>query len=247
MSRKKSERFWSRNRIGLKGNSMLSEPEKQYYTRQITLWGEEVQDTLKKKKIAIIGSGGLGCSLGIALGSAGVGTLHITDFDTVSEHNIHRQIAFRTEDVGKAKSEILKNLIKARNPFVDVFAYLESFEDFIRHEKEIDLILDATDNLPSRAAIDAHAREKSIPWVYASVEQWHGQVCLFEKASFSDNMQVTDRKPGGIAPPIVMQVASFQANLALQYLCGMDVESDVLYYLNMKDSADIRKFRLPVD
>lgn len=226
---------------------MLSEREQAYYIRQISLWGDEVQALLKEKKIAIIGCGGLGCSLGITLGSAGVGTVYLTDFDTVSEHNLHRQIAFRTEDVGRPKSVVLKNLIEGRNPFVEVQAYEESFEDFIKHDFEADLILDATDNLPSRARIDAYAREKQIPWMYASVEQWHGQVCLFEKASFAENMQVTDRKPGGIAPPIVMQVASFQANLALQYLCGMEVEKDVLYFISTKQTVDVKKFRLPTD
>lgn len=223
---------------------MLSEREEIYYARQISLWGDEVQAGLKEKKIAIIGCGGLGCSLGIALGSAGVGSVYLTDFDTVSEHNLHRQIAFRIEDVGRPKSIVLKNLIKERNPFVEVQAYEESFEGFIKRDLEVDLILDATDNLPSRAAIDSYAREKQIPWVYASVEQWHGQICLFEKASFSENMQVTDRKPGGIAPPIVMQVASFQANLALQYLCGMKVESDVLYYLSTEKVVETRKFKI---
>ena len=66
----------------------------QYFHRQVQLWGEETQTLLQSKKIAIIGAGGLGSSLAFALGSSGIGEIHMIDFDEVSLHNIHRQIAF---------------------------------------------------------------------------------------------------------------------------------------------------------
>jgi len=81
--------------------------EVNYFQRQVQLWGEEVQASLKNKRIAIVGSGGLGCSLGIGLGSSGIGEIHVVDFDTVSLHNIHRQIAFKLEDEGKPKAQVL--------------------------------------------------------------------------------------------------------------------------------------------
>jgi len=65
-----------------------------YFNRQIQLWGEATQKSLQHKKIAIIGAGGLGCTLAMALGASGIGEIHMVDFDTVSNHNIHRQIAF---------------------------------------------------------------------------------------------------------------------------------------------------------
>ncbi len=60
-----------------------------YFHRQVQLWGEETQGSLQSKKIAIIGSGGLGSSLAFALGASGIGEIHMVDFDTVSLHNIH--------------------------------------------------------------------------------------------------------------------------------------------------------------
>jgi len=63
-----------------------------YFNRQIQLWGEETQASLENKKIAIIGAGGLGSSLALALGTSGIGQVDMVDFDTVSLHNIHRQI-----------------------------------------------------------------------------------------------------------------------------------------------------------
>ena len=69
-----------------------------YFHRQIQLWGEETQIQLKSKKIVIVGSGGLGSSLAFALGASGIGEVHMIDFDEVSIHNIHRQIAFKLPD-----------------------------------------------------------------------------------------------------------------------------------------------------
>ena len=65
-----------------------------YFHRQVQLWGEATQESLQTKKIVIIGCGGLGSSLAYALGSSGIGEIHLVDFDDVSVHNIHRQIAF---------------------------------------------------------------------------------------------------------------------------------------------------------
>ena len=86
-----------------------------FYHRQVQLWGEETQQRLKTKKVAIIGCGGLGCSLGIALGSSGIGEFHLIDFDRVEIHNIHRQIGFSKDDVGKYKCEALKNSLEKRS------------------------------------------------------------------------------------------------------------------------------------
>jgi molybdopterin/thiamine biosynthesis adenylyltransferase len=66
----------------------------------VRLWGEEVQRKLQEKRIVIVGSGGLGSSLGFALGATGVGEIHVVDFDEVSLHNIHRQIVFKMGDEG---------------------------------------------------------------------------------------------------------------------------------------------------
>lgn len=78
--------------------------------------------------------------------------------------------------------------------------------------------------------IDAYAKEQKIPWIYGSVEAFNGQVCFFEKSSFGA-FKISDKKPAGIAAPIVMHIASLQANLALRYLAGLSVKKDFLYYL----------------
>jgi adenylyltransferase/sulfurtransferase len=222
-----------------------------FFHRQIELWGEDVQKSLLAKKVLIIGSGGLGCSLGIALGSSGIGQIDLVDFDEVSLHNIHRQVAFKTTDVGRKKCEVLKELILSRNPYVNVNAYDCDFDTFISTHYPLstihyDLIIDATDNLPTRAKIDKFAKECNVDWLYGSVEEFHGHVCLFDKATFESVFQVTTRKPAGIAAPIVVQIASLQANIALRYLAGKPVVKDKLHYCYFDQNGEfcLQKFGL---
>ena len=218
----------------------------EYFSRQIQLWGETTQKSLQNKKIAIIGSGGLGCTLAMALGTSGIGEVHMVDFDTVSNHNIHRQIAFTLEDEGKNKAKTVVALIKRKNPFLKAVAFDMNFEDFKEMGNRYDLILDATDNLPVRGEIDKYAKETSTPWIYASVEEFNGQVCFFDRADFQV-FNISDHKPGGIAAPIVMQIGSLQANFALRYLAGLSIVKDKLYYLYFNDEGELitQKFGMP--
>lgn len=218
-----------------------------YFRRQVELWGEETQSLLQSKKIAVIGAGGLGSSIAFALGSSGIGEIHMVDFDEVSTHNIHRQIAFKIGDEGKNKALLNAQIIEQRCPFVKAAAHTCSFEEWCEKELEVDLIIDATDNLPTRAQIDDYCKNKNLPWIYGSVEAFHGQVCFFEDSSFRDAFKITSQTPKGIAAPIVMHIASLQANLALRYLAGLSIKKDLLYYLffNAEGELITQKFGVP--
>lgn len=219
----------------------------EYFHRQIQLWGKDTQKSLQDKTIVIIGCGGLGSSLAIGLGATGIGHIHLVDFDEVSVHNIHRQIAFRVGDEGKSKSEIVGKLVEDRCPFVKTTVHVNSFEEFSKKGIEVDLIIDGTDNLPVRAEIDKYAKQVNTPWIYGSVEAFNGQVCFFEKSGFGA-FKVKDKTPSGIAAPIVMHIASLQANLALRYLAGLSVKKDFLYYLYINDEGELitQKFGMPI-
>jgi len=217
-----------------------------YFNRQIQLWGEETQSSLENKKIAIIGSGGLGCSLALALGTSGIGQIDMVDFDTVSIHNIHRQVAFILEDEGRLKAEVTVEMMKAKNPFITANAFNIDFDAFKKLNNTYHLILDATDNLPVRESIDKYAKSINTPWIYASVEEFNGQVCFFEKSSFQV-FNISDHTPGGITAPIVMHIASLQANLALRYLAGLPILKEKLYYLYFNNEGELitQKFNMP--
>ena len=219
----------------------------QYFHRQVQLWGEDTQTLLQTKKIAIIGSGGLGSSLAFALGASGIGEIHMIDFDEVSLHNIHRQIAFKVGDEGKNKALLNAELIEARCPYVKAIAHNCDFKAWSEKNIEVDLIIDATDNLPTRGDINAYAKEINSPWLYGSVEAFHGQVCFIEESSFSDAFKIVKKTPAGIAAPIVMHIASLQANLALRYLAGLSIKKDMLYYIFFNEEGEMitQKFNLP--
>ncbi|QSZ41485.1 thiamine biosynthesis protein ThiF [Sulfurimonas aquatica] len=219
----------------------------QYFHRQVQLWGEETQLLLQDKKIAIVGSGGLGSSLAFALGSTGIGEIHMIDFDEVSLHNIHRQIAFKVGDEGENKALINSQLIEQRCPYAKAIAHNCNFIEWTKKGIEVDLIIDATDNLPTRGDINAYAKSINMPWLYGSVEAWHGQVAFIENSSFNDAFKIIKKTPAGIAAPIVMHIASLQANLALRYLAGLSVKKDTLYYLFFNEDGELitQKFGLP--
>lgn len=219
-----------------------------YFHRQIELWGIETQNSLKDKKIAIIGCGGLGSSLAFALGSSGIGYIHVVDFDTVTTHNIHRQIALSLGDEELPKAKIIKQSIEKRSEFVHVEAHECRFEQWSEANQErFDLIIDATDNLPIRAKINDYAKKTKTPWLYGSVEDWNGQVCLFEKSDFNATIKAIEKKPAGIAAPIVMHIASLQANIALRYLAGLHVSKDILHYVYFDKNGEyqVNKFKMP--
>ena len=218
-----------------------------YFHRQIQLWGEETQKSLQSKRIAIVGSGGLGSSLAFALGASGIGEIHMIDFDEVSLHNIHRQIAFKSGDEGKNKAVVNAEIIQARCPFVKAIAHQCNFQEWSKKNVEVDLIIDATDNLHSRGEINTYAKKVNLPWVYGSVEAFHGQVCFIDESSFNDAFKIIKKTPAGIAAPIVMHIASLQANLALRFLAGLSIKKDMLYYLFFNEEGELitQKFGLP--
>jgi molybdopterin-synthase adenylyltransferase len=219
-----------------------------YFHRQVQLWGEDVQRSLENKKIAIIGCGGLGSSLAFALGASGIGEIHLVDFDEVSIHNIHRQIAFKVDDEGKNKAAINAKVMQERSPYVRAIPHECDFNAFEKKNIEVDLIIDATDNLVVRAEIDKYAKKRNTPWIYGSVEAFHGQVCFFKNGSFGDLFKITQKTPAGITAPMVMHIASLQANLALRYLAGLSVKQDFLYYLFFNDEGELitQRFSLSI-
>ncbi len=218
-----------------------------YFHRQIQLWGEDTQTVLQTKKIVIIGAGGLGSSLAFALGSSGIGEIHLVDFDEVSVHNIHRQIAFKVGDEGANKAVLNAELIEQRCPFTKTIAHQCDFNEWATKNIDVDLIIDATDNLPTRSDINSYAKKNNIPWVYGSVEAFHGQVAFIDESSFTDAFKIVEKTPEGITAPMVMHIASHQANLALRFLAGLSVKKDTLYYIFFNNDGELvtQKFGLP--
>lgn len=220
---------------------------REYFLRQIELWGIKTQKKLREKSVVIVGCGGLGSSIAAALSGVGLKKIYIVDFDRVSRTNIHRQIIFRLKDVGRYKSKVVAKYIRERDDQVKVEAVTKPFGAFLKKDiGKIDLIIDGTDNFQAREEIDGFAKSKKIPWIYGSVEEFSGQVCFFDKAKF-DVFNVKEHKVRGVAAPFVMKIAATQANLAVMYLAKKEIKKDTLYFYSMKNGEEnMQKFILPV-
>ncbi|NKB77441.1 MAG: molybdopterin-synthase adenylyltransferase MoeB [Gammaproteobacteria bacterium] len=154
------------------------------YSRQIALplVGEEGQRKLENARVFIVGMGGLGSPVALYLAAAGVGHITIADFDRVDDSNLQRQVIHRHIDVGELKSESAAQSIKEINPavVVETLNYVLEYEDFLKAAKNTDLLIDCTDNFPTRFELNQVSLETKTPLVSGAAIRWEGQVTSFD-------------------------------------------------------------------
>jgi molybdopterin/thiamine biosynthesis adenylyltransferase/rhodanese-related sulfurtransferase len=143
--------------------------------------GMEGQLRLKKAKVLLIGTGGLGAPLGLYLAAAGIGKLGLVDFDRVDFTNLQRQVTFGTSDVGKPKSEAARARLSNLNPNIDVEAFDTKLtsENALELFKDFDIIVDGTDNFPTRYLVNDACVLLGKPNVYGSIFRFEGQITVF--------------------------------------------------------------------
>ena len=164
-------------------NITFSKEELNRYNRHIIMpdFGLEGQQKLKASKVLVIGSGGLGSPVLLYLAAAGVGTIGIVDFDVVDDSNLHRQVLFGVQEVGKPKAEAAKQRLLSLNPYININVYNTQFTSFNAMEliEGYDVIADGTDNFPTRYLVNDACVLSGKPNVYASIFQFEGQVSVF--------------------------------------------------------------------
>jgi len=163
----------------------LTSKELSRYARHLTLpeVGMEGQVLLKASSVLIVGAGGLGSPLALYLAAAGVGTLGLVDFDEVDVTNLQRQILYGTEDIGNQKLESASRRISSVNPHVKVVLHscrLDS-ENALDIMEKYDVIVDGTDNFPTRYLVNDACVLLGKPNVYGSIYRWEGQVSVFAR------------------------------------------------------------------
>ena len=143
--------------------------------------GLEGQQKLTDAKVLLIGAGGLGSPLGLYLAAAGVGRLGIVDFDKVDFTNLQRQIIHRTEDVGRLKVDSAKERIAGINPEVEVTTYNTTLsrENIMEIIKDYDVVIDGTDNFPTRYLVNDACVFQKKPNIYGSIFRFDGQATVF--------------------------------------------------------------------
>ena len=143
--------------------------------------GMDGQRKLKAAKVLLIGAGGLGSPLALYLAAAGVGTLGLVDFDVVDVTNLQRQVLHGTKDVGRPKLESARDRIKDVNPNVHVEGYETRLtsENALEILRDYDLVIDGTDNFPTRYLTNDACVLLGKPNVYGSIYRFEGQASVF--------------------------------------------------------------------
>ena len=218
--------------------------ERKRYIRQIILpeMGLTGQEKLKAAKVLVIGAGGLGCPVLQYLVAAGVGTIGIVDDDTVDITNLHRQILYSADDIGKGKAETAARKMSVMNPYINLTPIPVRLDELNAAEiiANYDLVIDGSDNFPTRYLANDVCVELNKPLVFGSILRFEGQVsvfnykngptyrCLFPEAEEGDNCEVAGVI--GILPGII---GTYMANEAIKVICGIGaVLSGKLLILN---------------
>lgn len=161
----------------------LTNEEIRRYSRHLIMpnVGMAGQGRLKAAKVLLVGTGGLGSPLAMYLAAAGVGTIGLVDYDVVDESNLHRQVIHGTSDIGRRKTESARDTISDINPFVDVIVH----ETLLRSDNALeiiapyDLVIDGTDNFPTRYLVNDACVLLGKPNVYGSIFRFDGQLAVF--------------------------------------------------------------------
>jgi sulfur-carrier protein adenylyltransferase/sulfurtransferase len=162
----------------------LTQEEVLRYSRHLLMpeVGLEGQRKLKGASVLLVGTGGLGSPLALYLAAAGVGRIGIVDYDVVDDSNLQRQVIHDTSRVGMLKVESARERMLALNPYIQVDAYNEVFsaENAEQIAAGYDILVDGTDNFPTRYLINDLSVLTGRPYVYGSIFRFEGQVSVFD-------------------------------------------------------------------
>jgi adenylyltransferase/sulfurtransferase len=174
---------WKEAGYEVASDSELTPNQLTRYSRHVMLKevGMEGQVQLLKSKVLLIGAGGLGCPAALYLAAAGIGTIGIIDSDKVDLTNLQRQILHGLADVGRLKTESAKEAIHRINPDVKVVTFPERLtsQNALEIFKDYDVILDGSDNFPTKYLVNDATFFTGKPYVYGGVFQFEGQASVF--------------------------------------------------------------------
>ena len=212
----------------------MTDEELLRYSRHILLpeFGLAGQMRLKRAHVLLVGLGGLGSPVALYLAAAGVGRLTLADFDTVDLANLQRQVLYRTADLGTAKADSARAAVLALNPGIEIITLSQRLdEDMLAdHVATADVVVDASDNLPTRLAINAACVRAQTPLVSGAVIRLEGQVlvwqpggeggcyrCLYRVSTAPTETCVES----GVLGPVVGVIGSLQALETIKLLAGL--------------------------
>lgn len=208
---------------------MLSPDEYKRYDRQIMLTeiGEAGQEKLKSARVLVAGAGGLGSPICVYLAAAGVGMIRVVDHDTVDLSNLNRQVLHWNRDVGRRKVDSAGEKLGDFNPDItlDVLAETISRENISQLTEDVDLVVDAMDNLPTRYLLNKTAIARGIPFFHGAVYGFEGRAmtvipgegaCL--RCMYRGDVPAEKFPVVGVAPGVI---GCIQATEVIKYILGV--------------------------
>ncbi|WKE65712.1 HesA/MoeB/ThiF family protein [Gallaecimonas kandeliae] len=224
------------------------------HSRQTLLWGSEGQQKLASARVAIVGLGGLGCPAALYLAAAGVGTLRLIDADQVELSNLHRQVLYRSQHLGRPKAEMARRQLQALDPQCQVEEEAQFLDEgnVDRLLKGVDLVLDCVDGLATKLLLNRFCVTKGIPLVTASANRWQCRVQLVDGGPCLACLHGAEARANGscdslgVAGPLLGMAGSFQALLAQRRLVGLAPAADQLHLFD-GESLAWRQWQLQPD
>ena len=216
------------------------------YSRQFMLdeIGVEGQIKIKEAKVLVVGAGGLGCPVLQYLGAAGIGTIGIIDFDKVEIHNLHRQILFTADDIGKSKAATAAQKINAANPNVCCIVFNELLQESNAGNiiSQFDIVVDGSDNFLTRYLVNDVCVQLNKPLVYGSILKFEGQLAVF---NYKGGKNLRDLYPDHPNPEDVPScsengVMGFVPGIIGVYMAGAVIQIILDSYIN--DSLSLFNF-----
>ncbi len=227
------------------------------YARHLALPGFTAghQARLGGKTALVVGLGGLGGHIASLLCAAGIGKLVLVDGDTVSEHNLQRQILYRENQVGLPKAECAKKSLEALNAETEIEIHPVFFHDAnaLSIAKGCHLIVDGSDNAEARYLMNDVAVGLDIPFVYGSICEYSGQAAVFNadeesatyRCLFPEEGLMPGQGPKGVIAPLPAFVAAVQAEECVKLLCGFEAAlKNRLFTCNLQD-MDTARMEIP--
>lgn len=216
-------------------NQQFSKEEQILYSRHFVLpnFGPGGQLKLKSASVAVIGAGGLGSPVLLYLAAAGIGSIKIIDNDIVSLSNLQRQILFSMDDLNQPKVEIAAKRISRLNPIVKIKAIQERIDstNALKLLEDVDVVIDCTDNFPTRYLLNDACVLLNKPLVYGSVFRYEGQIGVFNyKQGVNyrdlyptppDDGQIPNCEEGGVLGVLTGIIGSLQTNEAIKIITGI--------------------------
>ncbi len=237
------------------------DPDGERYARQMILdeVGIDGQKRLQQARVLIVGAGGLGSPVAWYLAAAGVGHLTLVDDDRVERSNLQRQILHTDAAVGEEKVFSARRSLNALNPTIHIEAVARRLEPPLATSlfADHDLIIDGSDNFPTRYLINDTCVRLQRPFIYGAVQGFAGQLALFDPGSPGRPCyrclypQPPEGVPtcaeAGVLGAMPGWVGTMQANLALQWLLGLAEGMVGTLLLVDGRQMDVRKVTIPVD